>query len=126
MRLQIQQASMTCFSAVRFGNVIGSRGSVVPIFAQQIEQGGPLTVTEPEATRFFMTIHEACELVILSVTLAKQGGLYLLDMGSPVRIIDLATKMIQLYGLHLGEDITIDLHRLASRGASSRTLNGAK
>lgn len=98
---------MTCFSAVRFGNVIGSRGSVVPIFAQQIEQGGPLTVTDPQATRYFMTIHEACELVILTVTLAERGGLYLLDMGSPVRIIDLATKMIHLYGLRLGEDISI-------------------
>jgi FlaA1/EpsC-like NDP-sugar epimerase len=98
---------VTCFSAVRFGNVIGSRGSVVPVFAQQIEQGGPLTVTDPEATRFFMTIHEACELVILTVTLAERGGLYLLDMGSPVRIIDLATKMLHLCGLRLGEDISI-------------------
>ena len=98
---------VTCFSAVRFGNVIGSRGSVVPVFAQQIEQGGPLTVTDPEATRYFMTIHEACELVILTVTLAERGGLYLLDMGSPVRIIDLATKMLHLCGLRLGEDISI-------------------
>jgi FlaA1/EpsC-like NDP-sugar epimerase len=103
-----QSASgVTCFSAVRFGNVIGSRGSVVPVFAQQIEQGGPLTVTDPEATRFFMTIHEACELVILTVTLTERGGLYLLDMGSPVRVIDLATKMLQLCGLRLGEDISI-------------------
>lgn len=98
---------VTCFSAVRFGNVIGSRGSVVPVFAQQIEQGGPLTVTDPEATRYFMTIHEACELVILTVTLAERGGLYLLDMGSPVRIIDLATKMLHLCGLRLGDDISI-------------------
>lgn len=98
---------VTCFSAVRFGNVIGSRGSVVPVFAQQIEQGGPLTVTDPEATRFFMTIREACELVILTVTLAEQGGLYLLDMGSPVPIIDLATKMLHMCGLRLGEDISI-------------------
>jgi FlaA1/EpsC-like NDP-sugar epimerase len=98
---------VTCFSAVRFGNVIGSRGSVVPVFAQQIEQGGPLRVTDPEATRYFMTIHEACELVILIVTLAERGGLYLLDMGSPVRIIDLATKMLHLCGLRPGEDISI-------------------
>lgn len=98
---------VTCFSAVRFGNVIGSRGSVVPVFAQQIEQGGPLTVTDPEATRYFMTIHEACELVILTVTLAERGGLHLLDMGSPVRIIDLATKMLHLRGLRPGEDISI-------------------
>ncbi len=98
---------VTTFSAVRFGNVIGSRGSVVPVFAQQIEQGGPLTVTDPEATRYFMTIHEACELVILSVALANQGELYLLDMGNPVRIVDLAIKMIDLCGLCLGQDISI-------------------
>jgi FlaA1/EpsC-like NDP-sugar epimerase len=98
---------VTRFSAVRFGNVIGSRGSVVPVFAQQIEHGGPLTVTDPEATRYFMTIREACELVILTVALAERGGLYLLDMGSPVRIIDLATKMLHLCGLRLGEDISI-------------------
>lgn len=97
----------TCYTAVRFGNVIGSRGSVVPVFAQQIEQGGPLTVTDPEATRFFMTIEEACELVIFTVTLAEQGGLYLLDMGRPIRIIDLATKMLHMCGLRLGEDISI-------------------
>lgn len=97
----------TFFCAVRFGNVIGSRGSVVPVFAQQIEQGGPLTVTDPEATRYFMTIHEACKLVILALALPEQGGLYLLDMGDPVRIIDLAIKMTHLYGLRLGEDISI-------------------
>jgi FlaA1/EpsC-like NDP-sugar epimerase len=98
---------VTCFSAVRFGNVIGSRGSVVPVFAQQIEHGGPLTVTDPEATRYFMTIHEACALVIHTVMLAERGGLYLLDMGSPVRIMDLAIKMLHLCGLRLGEDISI-------------------
>src|SRR5260221_6679960 len=98
---------VTTFPAVHCGNVIGSRGSVVPVFAQQIEQGGPLTVTDPEATRYFMTIHEACELVILSVALANQGELYLLDMGNPVRIVDLAIKMIDLCGLCLGQDISI-------------------
>ena len=98
---------MTRFCAVRFGNVLGSRGSVVPIFAQQIEQGGPLTVTDPEATRYFMTIPEACGLVILTATTADQGGLYLLNMGRPVQIIDLAEKMIRLCGLRVGQDIPI-------------------
>ncbi len=97
----------TRFCAVRFGNVIGSRGSVVPIFARQIEQGGPITVTDPEATRYFMTIPEACALVILTAAIADQGGLYLLDMGNPVRIKDLAIKMIHLRGLRVGRDIPV-------------------
>ena len=97
----------TRFCAVRFGNVIGSRGSVVPVFAQQIEQGGPLTVTDSRATRYFMTIPEACGLVILASTILDQGGLYLLDMGDPVQIIDLAVKMIRLCGLRVGQDIPI-------------------
>ncbi len=98
---------MTRFCAVRFGNVIGSRGSVVPVFTQQIEQGGPLTVTDSEATRYFMTIPEACGLVILTSAIADQGELYLLDMGKPVRIIDLAEKMIRQCGLRMGQDISI-------------------
>lgn len=98
---------MTRFCAVRFGNVIGSRGSVVPVFAQQIEQGGPITVTDPDATRYFMTTPEACGLVILTAATADQGGLHLLDMGKPVRIIDLALKMIQLRGLYVDRDISI-------------------
>jgi FlaA1/EpsC-like NDP-sugar epimerase len=100
-------SGMTRFCAVRFGNVIGSRGSVVPIFAQQIEQGGPLTVTDPDATRYFMTIPEACGLVILTAAIADSGGLYLLNMGDPVRILDLAVKMIRMYGLRVGRDIPI-------------------
>lgn len=98
---------ITRFCAVRFGNVLGSRGSVVPIFAQQIAQGGPLTVTDPEATRYFMTIPEACGLVILTAATAGQGGLYLLNMGHPVPIIDLALKMTHLCGLRVGQDISI-------------------
>lgn len=98
---------MTRFCAVRFGNVIGSRGSVVPLFVQQLEQGGPLTVTDPEATRYFMTIPEACGLVILTSAIAEQGELYLLDMGKPVRIIDLAENMIRQCGLRVGQDISI-------------------
>jgi FlaA1/EpsC-like NDP-sugar epimerase len=97
----------TCFCAVRFGNVIGSRGSVIPVFVRQIEQGGPVTVTDPEATRYFMTIPEACGLVILTAAIADPGGLYLLDMGSPVRILDLAIKMIRLRNLRVGRDIPI-------------------
>ena len=97
----------TCFCAVRFGNVIGSRGSVVPLFAQQIKRGGPVTVTDPEATRYFMTTPEACGLVIITAATADQGGLYLLDMGNPVRIIDLAKKMIQMRGFSAGSDIPI-------------------
>ncbi len=97
----------TRFCGVRFGNVIGSRGSVVPIFTKQIEQGGPVTVTSPETTRYFMTIPEACGLVILTATLAGSGGLFLLDMGNPVRIADLAVKMIRSYGLRVERDIRI-------------------
>lgn len=97
----------TCFCAVRFGNVIGSRGSVVPIFAQQIQRGGPITVTDPRATRYFMTIPESCGLVILAAAIAEQAKLYLLDMGKPVCILDLATKMLRFYGLRAGKDIPI-------------------
>lgn len=99
--------SATCFCAVRFGNVIGSRGSVVPLFASQIARGGPLTVTDPRASRYFMTIPEACGLVILSTAIATPGGLYLLDMGEPVRILDLAIKLIRLHGLREDRDISI-------------------
>ncbi len=115
----------TRFCAVRFGNVIGSRGSVVPIFARQIEQGGPLTVTDPKATRYFMTIPEACELVILTSAIADQGGLYLLDMGKPVRIIDLAEKMIRLCGLQVDRDIHIVYTGLRPGERLHETLAGA-
>jgi len=97
----------TCFCAVRFGNVIGSRGSVVPVFARQIEHGGPVTVTHPEATRYFMTIPEACGLVIVTSAIAEAGRLYMLEMGTAVRIQDLAAKMIQWRGLRVGRDIEI-------------------
>jgi FlaA1/EpsC-like NDP-sugar epimerase len=105
--LSKSEGCTTRFCAVRFGNVIGSRGSVVPLFAQQIKQGGPVTVTDPEATRYFMTTPEACGLVIITAVTAEQGKLYLLDMGKPVRILDLANKMIQMHGFPAGSDIPI-------------------
>ncbi len=97
----------TSFRAVRFGNVIGSRGSVVPSFMRQIETGGPVTLTDPEATRYFMTIPEACSLVITASLFDDAQGLYLLDMGDPVRIADVALKMIRMRGLRPLHDIPI-------------------
>jgi len=96
------------FMIVRFGNVLGSRGSIVPLFRSQILTGGPVTVTHPDATRFFMTIPEACSLVLKAGGVGSGGELYLLDMGEPVRIRELAEQMIRFYGYEPGRDIRIE------------------
>lgn len=97
----------TAFITTRFGNVLGSNGSVIPLFKEQIECGGPLTVTHPEITRYFMTIPEACKLVLESSIIGKSGYIYVFDMGSPVKILDMAEKMIELAGHKPYEDIDI-------------------
>ncbi len=99
----------TRFVAVRFGNVLGSSGSVIPIFRRQIAKGGPVTVTHPEMTRYFMTIPEAASLVIQAGAIGGRGDVFVLDMGEPVRIVDLAMQMIRLSGKDPERDIDVEI-----------------
>ena len=107
MVLQSRQDSVTEFASVRFGNVLGSNGSVVPLFKKQIEEGGPVTITDKRIIRYFMTISEACSLVLEAGAMAKRNQVFILDMGDPVKILDLAEEMIRLAGLRPYKDIPI-------------------
>jgi len=99
--------SKTKFMSVRFGNVLGSKGSLIPLLQKQIEEGGPITITHPKMLRYFMTIPEASQLVIQAASLGKGGEIFVLDMGKPVKILDLAKEVVELSGYNLGSDIKV-------------------
>lgn len=103
----ISVQSECSFAAVRFGNVLGSRGSLVPLLQSQIKRGGPITITHPEMTRYFMTIPEAVQLILQAGTIGKSGEIFILEMGQPVKIVDLVSDMIRMHGLVPGQDIEI-------------------
>jgi FlaA1/EpsC-like NDP-sugar epimerase len=103
-KANVSRVNKTRFTMVRFGNVLGSSGSVIPLFHSQIKSGGPLTVTHPKITRYFMTIPEAAQLVIQAGSMGQGGDVFVLDMGEPVRIVELAEKMIHLSGLSIRSD----------------------
>lgn len=107
--LQNLPENTTKFITTRFGNVLGSNGSVIPLFKKQIQNGGPITITHPDIVRYFMTIPEACELVLQAGTMGEGGEIYVFDMGEPIKIIDLAKKMIKLSGLEIDKDIKISI-----------------
>ncbi len=104
---KMNEQQKTQFITTRFGNVLGSNGSVIPLFQKQIENGGPVTITDERITRFFMTIPEACQLVLEAATMGKGGEIFVFEMGKSVKIVDLAKKMIQLSGLEVGKDIEL-------------------
>lgn len=104
-----QTNTTTQFAAVRFGNVLGSNGSVIPLFKKQLEEGGPITVTHEDIIRYFMTIPEAVRLILQAATFAKSGEIFILDMGDPVKIMDLAKNFIKLSGMELGKDVEIEI-----------------
>ena len=106
---QKNKTSKTDYVAVRFGNVLGSNGSVIPLFKKQIAKGGPVTVTDKEITRFFMTIPEAVQLILQASSYAEGGEIFVLDMGKPVKIYDLAVSLIKLMGYEPNKDIMIEI-----------------
>ena len=100
---------VTDFVTVRFGNVLGSSGSVIPIFQEQIKNGGPITITDPEMTRYFMSISEASQLILQAGSLGEGGEVYILDMGNPIKIVDIANELIRLSGFEPGSDILLEI-----------------